>query len=110
LAELRFSDERHEAAVGALERAIELDQICEDAYRRLIDLRARLGHSDAAARTWRRLQVRLAELDLDPEPATEMLVRQALSSHARPLVRVADGSESLGNGKAPRSSTVVNSR
>jgi hypothetical protein len=61
LAELRIADERHEAAVGALERAIELDQICEDAYR---------------------LQVRLAELDLDPEPATEMLVRQALSSHA----------------------------
>ena len=78
---------RHEAAMGALERAIELDSICEDAYRRLIDLQTRLGHSDAATRTWRRLQVRLAELDLDPAPATEALVHQVLSNREAPSKR-----------------------
>jgi DNA-binding SARP family transcriptional activator len=80
LAELRTTSEQPDAAVGALERAIEIDDICEDAYRRLIDLQMRLGHRDGAVRAWRRLQGRLAELDLDPEPATETLVRQALSS------------------------------
>ena len=82
LADLRIADDQCGAAVGALERAIEIDDICEEAYRRLIDLQVRLGHRDGAVRAWRRLQGRLAELDLDPEPVTETLVRQALSSLA----------------------------
>ena len=52
----------------------------------------------------------LEGVHVDYPPATEMLVRQPFHLMLRPFVRVADGSESLGNGKAPRSSTVVNSR
>ena len=82
LAELRIACGKEDAAIEALERAIELDPICEDAYRRLIDLRASLGHADAAMRTWRRLQARLADLDLDSEPLTEALVRDVLSDRS----------------------------
>jgi DNA-binding SARP family transcriptional activator len=83
LAELQIAGGKEDAAIEALERAIELDPICEDAHRRLIDLQARLGRADAVMRTWRRLQVRLTELDLEPEPATETLVHQMLSEPSR---------------------------
>ena len=75
LAEL-YADDLPEAALGALERAIEVDPICEQAYRRLITLQAKLERLDAARRTWRLLQGRLAELDLDPEEPTEQLVHE----------------------------------
>ncbi len=70
LAELRIADERHEAAVGALERAIELDQICETSTAGSSTCER---DSDTATQPREHgggLQVRLAELDLDPEPAT----------------------------------------
>jgi DNA-binding SARP family transcriptional activator len=78
LAELYSADGRSDVAVSTLERAIELDPICEDAYRRLIELQARLGHSDAARRIWRRLQGRLADLDLEPDQATAAFVQEVL--------------------------------
>ena len=53
----------------------------EDAYRRLISLHARLGHRDAALRAYRRLQARLANLDLKPEPTTAALVSQIIAEH-----------------------------
>jgi DNA-binding SARP family transcriptional activator len=74
--------------VAVLERTIELDSICEDAYRRLIALQAQLGRHDAAQRTWRLLQGRLAELDLEPEESTADLVHDILTSKStRPRVR-----------------------
>jgi DNA-binding SARP family transcriptional activator len=76
LAELRAESNQHEAAIEVLEHAIEVDPICEEAYRRLIALQARLDRTDAAQRAWRLLQGRLAELELDPEPNTEALVQQ----------------------------------
>jgi DNA-binding SARP family transcriptional activator len=79
LAELYSEDGHHDAAVAALERAIELDAICEDAYRRLIVLQARLGRTDAAQRAWRLLLGHLAELDLEPEAATADLVHEVLT-------------------------------
>ena len=79
LSELYISDGRTEAAIAVLERAIEIDPICEDAYRRLLALQARLGRSDGAQRTWRLLQGRLAELDLEPEPTTTELVREVMT-------------------------------
>jgi DNA-binding SARP family transcriptional activator len=78
LAELYVETGQVDAAVAALERTIELDSICEEAYRRLITLQARVGHDDAAQRTWVLLQGRLAELDLEPEAATSALVHELL--------------------------------
>ena len=75
LAEL-YAEVQSEAAFGVLERAVEIDPICEDAYRRLITLQAQLDRRDAARRTWRLLEGRLAELDLEPEEATEQLVHE----------------------------------
>ena len=79
LAELYADDGRSDAAIAVLERAIDLDPICEDAYRRLIVLEVGLGRADAAQRTWRLLLGRLAELDLEPEGATAELVHEVLS-------------------------------
>jgi DNA-binding SARP family transcriptional activator/LysM repeat protein len=88
LAELHAEVGRFDAAVAVLERTIELDSICEDAYRRLIALQAQLGRHDAAQRTWRLLQGRLAELDLEPEESTVDLVHDILTSKStRPRVR-----------------------
>ena len=82
LAELYIEADQCDLAVAALERAIDLDAICEDAYRRLIELQARLGRADAAQRIWRLLVGHLADLELEPERATADLVHQVLS--ARP--------------------------
>jgi len=85
LAELHLDDNRIDAALGALERAIDLDPICEEAYRRLIALQTRVGRHDAAQRTWRLLQRHLAELDLEPEAETTDLVHDALALRAAPV-------------------------
>ena len=79
LAELYVESDQVDAAVAALERTIELDSICEEAYRRLMTLQASVDHDDAAQRTWILLQGRLAELDLEPEVATTDLVREVLN-------------------------------
>jgi DNA-binding SARP family transcriptional activator len=89
LAELYDEADRPDAAVGALERAIELDSICEDAYRRLIVLLARLGRTDAAQRAWRLLLGHLAELDLEPEVTTADLVHDLLNPRPTPADRQA---------------------
>jgi DNA-binding SARP family transcriptional activator len=86
LAELYVEGNRADAAIAALERAIELDPICEDAYRRLITLLGDVGREDAAKRTWVLLQGRLAELDLEPEVSTCALAHEVLGrrrSHDR---------------------------
>jgi DNA-binding SARP family transcriptional activator len=86
LAELYVEGDRADAAIAALERAIELDPICEDAYRRLITLQSDVGREDAAKRTWVLLQGRLAELDLEPEASTCALAHEVLGrrrSHER---------------------------
>jgi DNA-binding SARP family transcriptional activator len=80
LAELHVENGQLDVAIAALERTIEIDSICEDAYRRLIILQSELGRADAAQRTWRLLQGRLTELDLEPEAATTDLVREMVAS------------------------------
>lgn len=79
LAELEEHLGTPRAAEAVLERAIELDQYGEEPYRRLMALQARSGHHDAVRATWRLLQRRLAELDVDPEPATLRLHRALLA-------------------------------
>jgi DNA-binding SARP family transcriptional activator len=78
LAELHVEADRVDAAIAALERAIELDPICEDAYRRLITLQSDVGREDAAKRTWVLLQGRLAEFDLEPETSTCAVAHEVL--------------------------------
>ncbi len=75
LAELDERAGHREAALAVLERAVALDGVAEEPYRRLMAAQARLGRPDAVRATWRALQRRLAELDLDPEPATVRLYR-----------------------------------
>ncbi|MDA8273977.1 MAG: BTAD domain-containing putative transcriptional regulator [Actinomycetota bacterium] len=75
-----YTGDQPERALGVLERAVEVDPICEDLYRRLLTVLVRLGRAETARRTWRLLEGRLAELDLDPEPATEALARDLLPS------------------------------
>jgi DNA-binding SARP family transcriptional activator len=62
-----------DAATDTLRRAIDLDRYAEEPYRRLMALQADQGRLDAVADTWRLLNDRLGEIDVDPEPATERL-------------------------------------
>ena len=75
LAELEEAAGRPDAAVATLERVVELDCYAEQPYRRLMILHAARGRLDAVGSTWRQLNLRLAELDLDVEPATARLYR-----------------------------------
>ena len=73
LAELEHQASRPDAAIDVLERVIGLDLYAEEPYRRLMTLQAAQGRLDAVAATWRLLQRRLAELDLDVDDATARL-------------------------------------
>jgi DNA-binding SARP family transcriptional activator len=84
LAELEESGGNADGAADVLLQAVQLDPFAEEVYRRLMTLQGRLGRMDSVAATWRRLQHNLAELDLDPEPATvrlhQELVHERLST------------------------------
>ncbi|MDA8282695.1 MAG: BTAD domain-containing putative transcriptional regulator, partial [Actinomycetota bacterium] len=80
LAELEEAAGRPDAAVATLEQAIELDRYAEEPYRRLMTLHAARERLDAVGSTWRQLNLRLAELDLDVEPATARLYRTLTAS------------------------------
>ncbi len=82
LAELEEAAGRPDAAVATLERAVELDRYAEEPYRRLMTLQAARGRLDAVGSTWRQLNLRLAELDLDVEPASARLYRTLTASEA----------------------------
>jgi len=75
LAELEEAAGRPDAAVATLEQAVELDGYAEEPYRRLMTIHAARGRLDAVGSTWRQLNRRLAELDLDVEPASARLYR-----------------------------------
>jgi DNA-binding SARP family transcriptional activator len=76
LAQLQDESGCDDEAIETLERAITLDPLAEDIYRRLIRLLWRAGRVDAVSRLWAQLQGRLADIDLDPDPATTTLVRK----------------------------------
>jgi len=52
--------------------------VAEELYRRLMRLEAELGRPDAVRRTYRLLARQLADLNVDPAPATEQLVAELL--------------------------------
>jgi DNA-binding SARP family transcriptional activator len=81
LAELEEACGRDDAALGVLEHATEVDHYAEEAFRRLMRLQGRLGRTDSVAATWRQLQLNLAELELDPEPASVNLYRELAHPH-----------------------------
>lgn len=68
-----------QAALVVLEKAITLDGIAEEPYRRLMVVQGRLGRLDAVRATWRAMQRRLADLDIDPEPRTLHLYRTLIA-------------------------------
>ncbi|MHB8448955.1 MAG: BTAD domain-containing putative transcriptional regulator [Mycobacteriales bacterium] len=84
LAELHDEAGETDAAINVLERAITLDPVAEDLYRRLIRLLGRAGRRDSVNRLWKQLQGKLADIDLDPEPVTVTLVRKLQDRAAAP--------------------------
>lgn len=79
LAELSQADGDDDAAVAALQRAVDLDPYGEETARRLIVLHDRSGNPDAARRAYRRLcRVPQDDLDVDPSPETTALVEDIL--------------------------------
>ena len=91
LAELEEQFGAPDAAEEVLGRAIELDRYAEEPYRRLMTLQGVRDRPDTVAATWRLLERRLAEIDVDPEPATVRLYRSLSAplttreSHSGPL-------------------------
>jgi hypothetical protein len=79
LAEFEEAAGNTAAAEAVLEKLIDLDRYAEEPYRRLMSLQAGRGRTDAVKATWRQLQRRLIELDLDPDPATARLYRNLVS-------------------------------
>ncbi|MGH9067229.1 MAG: BTAD domain-containing putative transcriptional regulator, partial [Acidimicrobiales bacterium] len=59
--------------VAALQRALSIDPYVEELARRTMAAQVDLGDRAGAARTYRRLEAALAELDVDPEPDTQRL-------------------------------------
>jgi DNA-binding SARP family transcriptional activator len=87
LADLDDHTGHPDAAVATLERAIDLDRYAEEPYRRLMVLHAAHGRLDAVTATWKLLQARLADLDLDMEPATTRLYRTLISTETEAVDR-----------------------
>ncbi len=80
LAELREGEGDDEAAVAALSQGIAADPFAEELYRRTMLLQARLGRIDDMRRTFKELERRLADIDVDPDPTTEALVAELLKA------------------------------
>jgi DNA-binding SARP family transcriptional activator len=80
LAELEEGLGNPAAAEAVLERVVDLDRYGEEPYRRLMVLQAKSGRIDAVKATWRLLQRRLLDLDLDPDPSSGELYRSLTGS------------------------------
>jgi DNA-binding SARP family transcriptional activator len=73
LGDVRWASGDARGSWQALQRAVEVDPYAEQIYRRIMRLQAKLGRPDDAAATFRRLQGRLDEIDLEPTPESEKL-------------------------------------
>jgi DNA-binding SARP family transcriptional activator len=87
LADLDCRLDNPDAAEDTLRRAIDLDRYAEEPYRRLMNLHAQRGRPDAVVDTWKLLEARLGEIDVDPEPATVRLYRSLTSPPDTPADR-----------------------
>ncbi|MGI9032284.1 MAG: BTAD domain-containing putative transcriptional regulator [Acidimicrobiales bacterium] len=61
------------AALDTLSRAVEMDPLSEQVYRRIMRLHASQSRPDEVGAAFRRLKSRLAEVDLEPMPESERL-------------------------------------
>jgi DNA-binding SARP family transcriptional activator len=62
------------AALDALSRAVDIDPLSEQLYRRIMRLHAKQSRPEDVTVTFGRLKSRLAELDLEPTPESERLL------------------------------------
>ncbi len=76
LAEIHTQAGEHPAAVGWLQRAVELDPYAEQIYRRLIAVHVANGAAEAARVTYGQLVDRLADVDLEPDDETVELINR----------------------------------
>ena len=73
LGDIRWASGDARGSWQALQRAVEVDPYAEQIYRRIMRLQSKLGRPDDAAATYRRLQARLVEIDLEPTPESQKL-------------------------------------
>jgi DNA-binding SARP family transcriptional activator len=83
LAELEAELGNPAGAETVLEAATEFDRYAEEPYRRLMTQQAERGRLDAVTATWRTLERRLAEIDVDAE-ATTLRCYRSLTVQAAP--------------------------
>jgi DNA-binding SARP family transcriptional activator len=79
LANLMMEYGQPEDAIAVLDRAIEVDPINEDLYRRAISIEGRIGRRKAVVTRFSKLEAVLQdELDVDPDEETAALFRQIM--------------------------------
>lgn len=79
LADLLSADQKNEEALSVLDRAVEADSVSEDLTRRAMAIEALLGRRAAALARYRRLETTLnRDLDVEPDPETQALLRKLL--------------------------------
>jgi DNA-binding SARP family transcriptional activator len=83
LADLHEQADDHDQALDVLDRAVRFDPYNEELYQRIMRVQARLGRAEEIRRTYRRLELRMADLDDDPSETTRQLRDQLLRA-ARP--------------------------
>lgn len=76
LAEILADAGENEEALEVLDRAIKIDVLCEDLWRRAMSVESSMGRRAAAADRYKRLRTLLAtELNVEPDPETQRLER-----------------------------------
>ena len=76
LADIRWKGGNSAGAWEALEKAIGIDPFAEQVYRRVMRLHARLGRPHEATETYRTLEARLGEVDLEPTVESQNLLKE----------------------------------
>jgi DNA-binding SARP family transcriptional activator len=95
LAELHQQTGDPNAALAALDHAVTNDPYTEELYRRTMRIQAGLSRPDAVRRTYRLLETRLADLDVEPDDTTDRLLHKLLgresSTEPRTMTAAAGG-------------------
>ncbi len=80
LSEACSAEGDHEAAIGALHKAIAVDRYAEYLYRGAMELYARLERRNDVERVYKELEAALAdELEAEPDPETQSLKDRLLT-------------------------------
>ena len=81
LAEILTAAAENEEALEVLDRAVQVDVLCEDLWRRAMTVESALGRRAAAADRYERLRRLLArELNVEPDPQSQRLARDIARS------------------------------